>query len=111
MWARQESVTVLLLEAKSLKDPAAHVRHWGWAVTEPAVFVYLPGGHLVWAIQESVAMLLLDAEALKNPVMHVSQVGSVELLPAVFVNLPGGHLLVWAVHHSKGQPVANVRTT
>ena len=43
----QESVLVLLFDVNSLKNPATHASHCGCAVAEPAVFVYLPAGHLV----------------------------------------------------------------
>ena len=61
---------------------------------------------VVVSMQESVLVLLLDVEALKNPGPHTSHLGWAVAEPAVFVYLPGGHL-VWAVHHSKGQPIAN----
>ena len=98
---------MLLLDASALNVPRMHASHVGSVVLVPAIFVYLPGGHLVWATQESVSRLLLDVKTLKNPVMHVSHVGSALLLPAVLVYLPGGHFLVWAAHHSKRQSVAN----
>ena len=98
---------MLPFDVRALKNPLTHVPHSGWVVTVPTVFVYLPGGHLVWARQESVWMLLLDVKPLKKPGRHASHVGSVALLPAVLVYLPGEHFLVWAVHHSKGQSVAN----
>ena len=83
-----------------------HASHVGSVVLVPAIFVYLPGGHLLWATHESVSRLLLEVKALKNPSTHVSHVGSALLLPAVLVYLPGGHFLVWAAHHSKLQSVA-----
>ena len=49
VWARQESVLMLLLDVKALKNPVAHVSHVGSVVPVPAVFVNSPGGHLlVW---------------------------------------------------------------
>ena len=66
---------VLMLDVEALKNPVAHTAHVGWVVTEPAVLVYLPGGHLVWAVQESGLVLLLDVETLKNPVGHTSHLG------------------------------------
>ena len=53
VWTRQESVTVLLLDVKAAKDPAAQTSHLGWAAAVPAIFVYLPDGHLVWARHHS----------------------------------------------------------
>ena len=53
----------------------------------------------------STHVLLFDAEALKNPGAHVSHVGWAVLDPALLVYFPGGHV-VWAVHHSKGHPIA-----
>ena len=50
-------------------------------------------------------VLLFDAEALKNPGAHVSHVGWAVLDPALLVYFPGGHV-AWAVHHSKGHPIA-----
>ena len=53
----------------------------------------------------STHVLLFDAEALKNPGAHVSHVGWAVLDPDLLVYFPGGHG-VWAVHHSKGHPIA-----
>ena len=47
----QESVLVLLLDVLALKNPNAQVSHIGWVVLEPAITVYLPGGHLLCAAQ------------------------------------------------------------
>ena len=58
---------MLLLDTASLKNPAAHGSHWGWAVMVPITFVYFPVPHLVWAVQESVVVPLVDTTALKNP--------------------------------------------
>ena len=55
---------VLLLDAEAWKNPVAHASHWGCAVAVPAVFVYVPAGHLVWGVQESAFVLLLDGTAL-----------------------------------------------
>ena len=49
--AVQKSVLVLLLDVLALKNPNAQVSHIGWAVLEPGIMVYLPGGHLVCAAQ------------------------------------------------------------
>ena len=50
-WALvQASVFVLLFEANALKNPVSHASHCGCTVVEPAVFVYLPGGHLVCGV-------------------------------------------------------------
>ena len=49
--AVQKSVLVLLLDVLALKNPNAHVSHVGWVVLEPAIMVYLPGGHLLCAAQ------------------------------------------------------------
>ena len=49
--AVQESVLVLLLDVLALKNPNAQVSHIGWVVLEPAIMVYLPGGHLLCAAQ------------------------------------------------------------
>ena len=73
----QESVVVLLDDVKALNDPVAHSSHSGWAVVVPAVFVNLPGGHLVWAVQTPVVVVLMGGKALKNPVEHVSHSGCV----------------------------------
>ena len=37
---------MLLFDAEALKNPGAHVSHFGRAVLEPAIIVYFPGGHL-----------------------------------------------------------------
>ena len=47
----QESVLVLLLDVLALKNPNTQVSHVGWVVLEPAIMVYLPGGHLLCAAQ------------------------------------------------------------
>ena len=38
-----------MLDVKALKYPGGHVSHLGLEVTEAAVLVYVPGGHLVSA--------------------------------------------------------------
>ena len=58
-------------------------------VVLPAIFVYLPGGHLVWAMHESVLLLILDVDALKNPGVHTSQSVWELVVPAAFAYLPG----------------------
>ena len=80
---------MLLFDVMLLKNPAAHASHLGSEVTEPAVLVNLPGGHLVWAVQTSA--LLLEAKAWKNPVAHVSHSTCVATDPAFFVYFPGPH--------------------
>ena len=49
--AAHKSVLVLLVEVLALKNPNAQVSHTGWVVPEPAVMVYLPGGHLTCGMQ------------------------------------------------------------
>ena len=36
-----------MIEVDALKNPGAHVSHVGGAVADPAIIVYLPGGHFV----------------------------------------------------------------
>ena len=88
MWAVQESVSVLLLDGKPLKNPVAHNLHVGCAVALPIFSVYLPSGHVLWAKQELVVVLLLDVEAVKNPFGHISHI-VVEL--AMLTYFPAGH--------------------
>ena len=103
----QESVLVLLVEVYAFSYPGAHGSHSGWVVVVPAVFVYLPGGHLVWAIrQASVLVLLTDVKALKNPFGHASHSGWKVTKPFTFVYFPGGHF-VCTVHLA--QPVATAK--
>ena len=85
---------VLLRDTTTLKDPAAHFSHWGWAVAVPATLVNSPAGHLLWAAQESVVLTLVDISALKNPAAHFSHWGGVVPVGATgtLVNSPGGHL-------------------
>ena len=89
---------------KALKYPVSHTSQSGCVVTEPTVFVYLPGGHLVWVMHESCSVLVLDMNALNDPVGQTSHSGWEVGVAGIFVYLPGGHL-VWARHHSKGQTV------
>ena len=49
----QASVLLLLIDTMSLKNPAGHASHSGWALVVPTVVVYFPGGHLVWAAHHS----------------------------------------------------------
>ena len=98
--ALHESVLLLFVDVKALKNPVAHTSHLGWVVTEPIIFVYLPGGHLVWAAHESVRIMLFDVDALKNPDTHASQSTWALVVPAFLVYLPGGHLMLRAAHES-----------
>ena len=55
-----ESVLVVLLDGDDLNNPAGQTSHCGCTVAEPAVFVYLPAGHLVWAPHHSKGQPLSD---------------------------------------------------
>ena len=55
-----ESLLVVLLDGNDLNNPAGQVSHCGCTVAEPAVFVYLPAGHLVWAPHHSKGQPLSD---------------------------------------------------
>ena len=102
--AVQESVLVLLLDTASLKNPAAHASHWGWAVAVPATLVYLPAGQLVWAMQAvSVLSLVIDLTALNFPAAHATHSGWAVAEPTFMVYLPAGHV-VWTAHQSFEQP-------
>ena len=76
---------MLLLDVTLLKNPVAQDSHSGCVVAVPAIFVYLPGGHLVCAAQESVAVLLVDVDALNNPAAHASHWGWALALPMTLV--------------------------
>ena len=87
MWARQESVSMLLLEDIALKNPVTHVSHVGCMVALPTLAVYLPGAHLLWAMQK----VLLDPESAKYPSGHTSHV-VIEFIVRVY--FPGGHGMI-----------------
>ena len=55
-------------------------------------------------MQKSVLVLLLETNVFTNPSGQASHIGCAVVVPAIFVNIPAGQLL-WAVHHSKAQPV------
>ena len=81
---------MLLIEVDSLKNPVAQGSHLGWAVVEPLVLVYLPGGHLVWRVQASGLVLFSDGSDLKNPSSHASHENPPLVFFAVFLYDPGG---------------------
>ena len=55
-----ESVLAVLLDGDDLNNPAGQVSHCVSPVAEPAVFVYLPAGHLVCAPHHSKGQSLSD---------------------------------------------------
>ena len=107
--SKHESVSVLLLDVKALKNPVTHVSHLGWVVAVPDTSVYLPGAHLVWAVQESFAVPRVDLRLLKNPDGHVSHVGSDVAEASGLVYLPGGHSVWYAVQESFTVPYLDLK--
>ena len=70
---------MLLISMSVLKNPVAHVSHFGCAIKLPDVFVYFPAGHLVCSIH-----LSLDLAVLKYPGVQDSQAS-----PFLFNCMPG----------------------
>ena len=67
VWATQESVSRLLLDVKTLKNPVMHVSHVGSVEALPAILVYLPGGHfLVWAAHHSKGQSVANMEHIRG---------------------------------------------
>ena len=68
-----------LISMSGLKNPVAHVSHFGCVVELPDAVVYLPAGQLVCWIH-----LSFDLAVLKYPVLHDSQAS-----PSLFSCVPG----------------------
>ena len=76
---------MLLISISALKNPVAHVKHFGCVVELPDAAVCLPAGHLVCWIH-----LSFDLAVLKYPGVHASQTLTLFLFKRTFSCVPGG---------------------